>query len=740
MSALSIPPPLPGPATHLWIDSHRAACDAACDLSRESDIRRQRSARTGRRTVIATLLTAASILGAVTIGVSTIGIATIGVAAPAHAADPVPFDSGEVVDTVSALDGREADVQSAVDSLYEDTGVQLFVAFVDDFDGSVPVDQSWAIATADLNRLGTDDVLLAVATEASNYDIRYPEGFRLDQAQTDAVERRFLPLLGDGDWAGAVIEAADGYRDELTGAGGGSVITVALAVLAVLAVIAVIAVLLARRRRKAVTAPADRVDQTELDRRVGTLLVQLDDSVKTSEEEVGFAVAQFGDDAARPFTGAVTVAKENVGEAFRLKQQLDDALPETADEKRAISLRIIELCETADARLDEQADAFDELRALEKNAAPALADVRTDIDEVAPRAAEAASALRSMHDRYSPAALAPVENNAVQADELLAFARSSADTADTALAANTPSPAAVAVRAARASLTQVNELLTAIHELSRNLDEADRALDAAISDIRQDLAAAQALPESGSSASIDPAVAAAEAALRSPDDGRADPAARLNRIEKADAELERVLSAARGEQERRDHARNLLDGALATARSQIDTASRFISTRRGGISELPRTRVAEAARHFDAAVSLAVGDPARALAEAQQANSLASAALSEAQNEVNGFQSPYGGGFGGGGGAADLGGLLTGMVIGSLGSGGGFGGGYGGGRRRSRGGFGGGFGGGGFGGGGFGGGGFGGGLGGRPGGFGGSSRSSGGGFGGGGGRSSRGRF
>lgn len=669
-------------------------------------------------------------MAAIALGLAVVGPAALGMPSPARAAEPVEFGTGDIVDEVGALDGREADVQAALDTLYDDTGVQLFVAFVDDFDGTVPVDESWAIATAELNRLGTDDVLLAVAIEESSYDIRYPDDFPLTVDQTDEVERTFLPLLGQGRWADAVIEAADGYRTQSTGATdgsntAGSLLTTVLVVLAVIAVLAVVVVVVLRRRRQNATeAPPDRVDQAELDRRVGSLLVQLDDSVRTSEEELGFAVAQFGDEVTRPFADAVTDAKKQVGEAFRLKQRLDDAQPDTPEEKRAVSLRIIELCESADARLDEQADAFDELRALEQNLVPALDEVTRDIAETAPRIAAADAAVDALRTRYSAGAIAAVADNVLQAEELLRFARASADTAG-ASSASSPSRAAVAVRAARASLTQILDLLTAIHELERTLDDAERALEAATADIGQDLAAARALPHAGSSAVIDPAVAAAEAALAPTEDDRADPVARLERIARADDALEQVLTSARDEQARRDHERRLLEGTLATARSQLDAAARFISTRRGAISDIPRTRLAEAARHLDVALSLRPTDPAGALSEARQASSLAESALFDAQNEVSTFQSPYRGGLGGGG-AADLGGLLTGLVIGSLSGSGGRGG-------YSSGGFGG----------------FGGGFGGGPvrrsSGFGGSSRSSRGGFGGGGrrgggGRSSRGRF
>lgn len=703
------------------------------DPSREPAI----SARTrSQRTHRAPSLIARAIAGVVL----AVSAAVVSAPSAAFAADPVDLNGAEIVDEVGALGSREGQAQTAIDRLYDETGVQLFVVFVDDFDGSVPADQSWADATAEANRLGNDDILLAVATVDRNYDVSYPDDFRLDENAAAAAESVFLPYLSDSDWSGAVVAAASAYEDRLNG--GGFPITAILVIALAVVVVILIVVFVARRRRSdAVTSALDRVDQKELDRRVGTLLVQLDDSVKSSEQEVGFAAAQFGDEAAKPFAAALSSAKANVAEAFRVKQQLDDAVPETDEQRRAMSLTIIELCETADRALDEQADAFDDLRALEKDAPAAITAVRTDADAVAGLIGAASSSVATLSARYSPAAVSTVTDNVAQAESLVQFARSSADTAGAAIASGDTGRAAVSVRAAQASLGQARQLVSAVDELGAGLADADARLDAAIADTRADIAAARALEAGSESASLAAAIATAESALGAAGDGPTrDPAATLAAIGAANAQLDQVFGPVRDAQQRLERARIALDGTIATARSQIDAANQFIATRRGGISDRPRTRISEATRHLDVAVSLAVSDPVAALAEAQQANAMAREATSAAQSEVDSFRSPYGGGsYGSGGGGADLGGLLTGILIGSSGSrGGGMFGGGGGGI----------FGGGG---GGYGGGGFGS----RSGGFGGSSRSGGsrsggfgsrsGGFGGGsrgggGRRSSRGRF
>lgn len=625
-----------------------------------------------------------------------LGPATVGHTSAAHATDPVQLDSGQITDTVGALDGREADVQAALESLFESTGTQLFVAFVDDFDGSVPSDASWADATADVNGLGNDDVLLAVATEGRNYDVSYPADFELDASTTASVEDDVQVLLRDEQWADAAIAVAAGYESELERAG--SPPWALIGVITGILVVGVLVIVVLRVRRRQAAATAARLKREELDQRVGGLLVELDDSIRTSDQEVGFATAQFGEEPVAPFAGAVAYARDRIGEAFRLKQQIDDAFPETEEERRQISLQIVALCEDADGHLDDQADAFEELRNLEQNVEDQLAQVRAGISAAEPSIATAATAIGELRARYAAQALETVDDNATQAEELLRFARSSADSADEQIAAGERGRAAISVRAAQASLGQVGELTGEVEAVGERLADADAKLDAAIAGSRNDLEQAKLLLRDTSSLELQTAIAAAEASIAADEtsaSGLRDPAARLERIEQADSELDRVFGQTRDQRAKVEHARTALDGTIATARARIASASQFISTRRGGISTTPRTRLSEATRHLDGAVAIAVSDPVSALAEAQEANRLASAALASARDDVQGFQTRYaddgfsgggdgsGGGFRGGGfsgGGADLGGLLTGFLLG------GGGGGYSSGRSRSSGG------------------------------------------------------
>lgn len=615
----------------------------------------------------------------------------LALAAPAYAQDPVDLGGAYVLDAAAALEGDDAArVQEALDSLYDRAGIQLFVVYVDSFTGAGEGD--WANQTASMNGLGQSDILLAIAIEDRNFEVSVDDDITLSDAQLSTVETNYLiPQLRDDNWAEAAIAAADGYAIEATGVvgptvpdppdgnDGGTTSDEGIPILPIIGGVAVVGIGLfvySRTRRRnaggSVTAVPDQMTQEQLDQRAGSLLVQLDDSLKTSEQELGFAVAQFGDAATADFTATLESARAKVAQAFALRQKLDDAEADSAADQRAWTTEIIRLCEAADAELDAQADAFDELRQLENNAPQALAEVRSAASTAAERATAAEATLATLAGDYSASALKPVSTNVDQAAKLLSFAGTAADNAQAAIGAGKSGDAAIAVRTAQASVGQATQLFDAIDTLAKNLGEARDKLDAAVADTRQDIAAARALPRDSASASLAPAVAAAEAALAAAATSNGDPIASLDQVEQANAALDTVFTGVRDHQAQVAHARAQLDATISAARAQIQGAAEYITTRRGGIGESARTRVSEADRHLSQAVGLAASDPVAALAEAQQANRLGATAFDLAQRDVESFaaRETYSSGYRSqGADGADLGGLLGGIIGGLIGAG-----------------------------------------------------------------------
>ena len=615
------------------------------------------------------------------------GAVLVGAPLAAHADGPVELNGAYVVDTVGAITGQETQVQTALDDLYDQTSYQLFVVYVSTFDN--PSDRlDWASETAKLNNLGENDILLSVALDDRLYSLTTDGNFPLTDDQLSAVDVAIEGKLRDNDWAGAAITGADTLIEQANApvvtdpttpdTDGDDSASGGIPILPILGGVVVIGggvFLFSRIRKRSkdgqVTALPDQMTQKELDTRAGSLLVQLDDSLKTSEQELGFAVAQFGDEATKDFTNVLASAKAKVAEAFTLKQKLDDAQPDSDAEKREWTTRIIQLCEAADAELDSQADAFDDLRQLEKNAPEALTQVQADATAARARITAAAATLEQLQGRYAASAVSPVADNVVQATRLLDFADTASAKAKTAIDAGDASTAAVAVRTAQSSVGQANQLFAAVDTLAGDLAEASSKLDAAIADTTQDIAAARSLP---ADPGLSPAIAAAESALATVTATQGDPLANLARIEQANASLDTVFTGVRDKQQQVARATAQLDASITAARGQITSAAEYISTRRGGIGESARTRVSEADRHLQQAIALSATDPVAALAEAQRATTLASSAFELAQSDVSNYQSfnndsSYG--YQSSQGSADLGGLLGGLIGGMLGSGGG---------------------------------------------------------------------
>lgn len=633
------------------------------------------------------------------LGIIAGAVLAFGASGAAWAEDPVDFGASPIVDTVDALGDRTAEVEEAIDRVADASGRQLFVAYVSEFTNPEAAD-AWANDTAIGNNMGAEDYLLAVAVDGRAYYLSADSDASLSDEELDRISLQVIePELRDGDWAGAAIAAADAIAGGSgSGGGGGSGWGWVLFLVGAAVVVAIIAIVLARRKRRAPSGggpaapPQPSID--ELRRQAGSALVQADDAVKTSEDELGFAVASYGDEATADFRAALDGAKAKVAEAFALQQQLDDAEPDTDEERRAWYSGIIRLTGEADATLDEQAERFDALRALERNAPAELQRVQAETDAAAARVAAAPQRLAALTAEYAASAVAPVADNPAQADARLAFAREALAEASTAVAANRANDAAVGIRAAEESVDQALLLADAIDRLAADLAAADQAVSAGVADLERDVQAARGIGDQGTAALAE-RVAGEVAGLRAGLDatGR-DPLAAHARIEQVNAEIDAAIAGARNAAEQRARAEAQLGRTLSTARAHVQAAEDYLVARRGAVGAEARTRLAEAGRLLVEAEAQAPADPAAALATAQRAESLARAALSLAQQDVGGFGGGYGGRQGGGGGdlfGAVLGGILINSVLG--GGGGGFGGGFGGGGRS--GGFGGGFGGGG---------------------------------------------
>lgn len=615
----------------------------------------------------------------------------VAVGPAAWATDPVELGSSYVADEAGVLDSSEkAEAEQRLEQLKNETGLDLWVVYVDEFTNPSGA-EDWATQTAELNGLGTSQYLLAVAVDSRQYylsaDSEGPVGFE----EIAAIEQqRIQPALAENDWLGAVDAAADGLTEATSGGaggGGGSFLTGVLVFVAIAAGIALIVVLVVRSRRKKgqVTpggGPAvEQIDTKELERRASSALVQTDDAVKTSTQELGFAKAQFGDAATVEFEQALATAQQNLTEAFTLQQQLDDATPDTEAQEREWYTRIITLCEQANTLLDEKAEAFDELRKLEQNAPEALARVQDERAKAAASLDETASRLESLTASYAPEALATVADNPEQARQRIAFADEHLAAAQAAIGAGNGGEAAVGIRAAEEAVGQAALLQEAVGKLAADLAAGEQNAAALIAELEQDIATAGTLPDD------DGRVAAAMAATRQQvDAARANlastakrPLVTLQSLEAANQQIDAVVGAVRDAEAQNARARQMVGQVIMQAQAQVSAAEDFITARRGAVGAQARTRLAEAGASLVRAQQLQVDDPQQAMQHAQRADQLAGAAIQLAQNDVGAFQGggmggmfgPSGQSGGGMGGGGMLGAVLGGIVINSMLGGGG---------------------------------------------------------------------
>ncbi|WP_372347533.1 TPM domain-containing protein [Streptomyces sp. KL116D] len=281
--------------------------------------------------------------------------------------------TGQITDKVDALGDREDVTADALTELDDERGIQLFVTYVRDLSGRSA--QDWANSTADKNGLGLNDVLLAVATHDRQYAFSVDQDSRLTDAQIQEIAGTAVePALRKNDWAGAAIGAAHGIGAVVAGRpvpsptitpgaadpgadsgnGGSGAGDLVLPVIAVGGAGALAAYAYTRRKRRMGTRTTpgggagaqgwgkpQLTPLPELDKQARRLLVETDDAVRTSTEELGFATAQFGDEAVEPFRAAVAYAQTELTAAFKLRQQLDDAFPEDDATKRRMLDEIV---------------------------------------------------------------------------------------------------------------------------------------------------------------------------------------------------------------------------------------------------------------------------------------------------------------------------------------------------------------------------------------------------------------
>ncbi len=570
-----------------------------------------------------------------------------------------------VTDGAGALsDAERADVRAAVDRLADESDLRMFVVYIESFDGTDPVD--WANASANQSGLGTDDLLLAIATVDHQFGLSADSNVALTNTQLGQIDNTVASAVEDERWAPAATDAADRVRRAIAGATNPLLMAgIALAAVLVLAAAGYVlwrfAVprLLPRLARLAdrPSAPGGPtpdefagVTLAELDERAAAALVGIDDALKTCEQELGFARAELGADATRGFEQILASAAGDVREAFAIRQQLDVAAAESKDGgpegtqpdggeaedagRRSRLTQIIALCEGAADTLDARTRAFDDLRHLQQRAPEVLADVVAREPDVVSRVAAARTTLEQLAATYPANTLATVSGNPEQAELLLANTKEAVAAGRSALDAGQKAVAVAHARGAQNALGQAVMLLDAVDATALHLEEAAGRLDKSVASLTQDVTSAKAVE---GDFRVTLARTAAQASLKHVEVTRdgGDPLVGLQRIAAAEASLDAALASTRDATEVAARASALLRDTLGRVDAQLRQTADFVATRRGAIGSTARTRLAEAVRLAAVAHSLHPTDPAAALDEAQHANTLVQEAARLARQDAD---------------------------------------------------------------------------------------------------------
>ncbi|MFE9994327.1 hypothetical protein ACFYRZ_06300, partial [Streptomyces avermitilis] len=359
-----------------------------------------------------------------------------------------------------------------------------------------------------------------------------------------------------------------------------------------------------RRRMRTRTTPGGTSVGTasveEIEARARRSLVETDDSVRTSAEELRAAAAQLGDTAVRPFRAALEYAESELAAAFRLRHRLDDSVAGGGADTRGMLEEIVARCAEAGRRLDAEAAAFDQTRSLERQAPAVLERTEARFRELTVRASAADTTLAELHERYAPSAAVPVAGHVEQAKDRLVFATSSLNRARQALDRGETERAVVLLRAAEGAVDQAAAFVDGVARLAAELAAAAERLPAAVAGTETGLAAARGRTDGGAGARADlpGRITRGEAVVaevrREMSTGVYDPVGALRRIEQAHAGVD----AARHHEPDDDEALVRLDHSRLTARSATAATSDYVTTHRGAVGYEARTLLAEAVRRL----------------------------------------------------------------------------------------------------------------------------------------------
>ncbi|WP_400996745.1 hypothetical protein [Agromyces sp. GXQ0307] len=332
-------------------------------------------------------------------------------------------------------------------------------------------------------------------------------------------------------------------------------------------------------------------------KRVGSALFAADEQIRVAAEELAFAEAVLGaDDAAARTAALVIAARDRLNDAFRLDRLNRDAMPGAADEIRARTQRILQVCEWIERTLDEQVAALGERMSRARRAPEAIAGLRADVERLRERVPHARATVARLSARYAREALADVASGPSDAAQQLGFAEHTLAAAERRCEIGDRDEMLVALEASARSVQRAEALLDAVDGFEVEALRAEAELGDVVRRAPRELAAALAVaPQSRAVADATAGVEAALAAL--PAAGvDTDPIGHLARLRDALAVLADAVAGARERASRPAPPARHVHDAVADADRQLDLARDAVAGHPGRIGAAAVARLAESER------------------------------------------------------------------------------------------------------------------------------------------------
>ena len=412
--------------------------------------------------------------------------------------------------------------------------------------------------------------------------------------------------------------------------------------------------------------------------RARTAIVSADERIRTTEDELGFAVAEIGANSTLRLRDALVAVKKHLGEAFYLHQLNYDDIPDTVEELRTRNTRIVQLCEWAEQVLDTETEALRGQVERVRQAPAVLQAVRDDIERLRARLPEINEIVAHLSEQYTPAALGRLRFTTGETERLLDVATRSADVSERRRNAGQLEESNLAMETATETMRRASAMVDGVDRFEFEAIRAQATLADVIADSRNDLIVAARVPRTSEVTEAARRLETQLAAIGTAGVAT-DPFAELAALSAANAALDAAVARERASRPvpSLDHVRH----DVRAADHALSIADGLINGHRGWIGADARTRHAEAIRYRSEIDSLIVSEETREQAQqlARRSAQLANEAVRLAQRDIDssrpdgndwGFGS-FGQGRGNkggnnGGGASILGPVLGGFILGSI--------------------------------------------------------------------------